>query len=688
MAILDRKGLRQEKLKGLLEHWLGHATSADVREAAFTSLTAYQLDEDIDLLFESLMRQASPFCIALLIRYLVKIERPYGFQKLLVLALDPLDRIHEEAFRGIQRIAETEKIEILIQMLEQGGQPQRIFALKIFGEERKTRAVLSILRLLEEPLDAELKIAMIQALGRIGDARGFRALEKMVQEKDKKIREEAVYAIGRFASRLGRKFILSCLKDKNPQIRQTVFLAVFRLQDKKWEKIVASRLEIETDNDLKMILLPSVRALQSRRLFRVFLHMACSDDSLRIRMMSFSTLKRVKNERMEAWLLAELKRAYRKREGHKLEKIVEILASFSGPFVLKSLIKVYEHYHEFRVKLTALSAMGTQRNEKAVKYLAGVCMREDSFAYFGALALSRALHSERQWKYIEEIIDSSSHHKDLMIQVFLRLILCLPKEYVISEKMHSLIPEWTLSENPKVRYLGTRCMLRIEGHDCFLRLLEVANDDSNLEVRMAAVTCLNQIIKEAPLDLMKVLLTFYSGKIGFGLTYKLFKEAQLGSGDLKKIIQTVLISFSEALAPEDRGGAGRQGAIQQGALFLILKSLVSNQRAFLLEILEGESWSDSELCTLLRVLNQTDIHQYYGLRIHFLAKLYEEGSLAVRIELLLFFRKAYVRDVAIEDLIFRQMAIEEDPFMRAQIDNVITTWLKAKSYYLVSAVDG
>jgi len=81
---LDERKLIEDKIQSLLPSLFSRVESK--REEAFRALCLYLEDRDIDYTYDALMRRGDALGMHWLIRYLVEIERPRGFEKILLLA--------------------------------------------------------------------------------------------------------------------------------------------------------------------------------------------------------------------------------------------------------------------------------------------------------------------------------------------------------------------------------------------------------------------------------------------------------------------------------------------------------------------------------------------------------------------------------------------------------------------------
>jgi tetratricopeptide (TPR) repeat protein len=99
-------------------------------------------------------------------------------------------------------------------------------------------------RAVEPTVTAETQLAAVIALGRLGDARGRAALERLTASADPALRAAAVLGLGRIADERGRAAVFGALSDRRPEVVSAACLALGRPGD---EKAAAALSRVATD---------------------------------------------------------------------------------------------------------------------------------------------------------------------------------------------------------------------------------------------------------------------------------------------------------------------------------------------------------------------------------------------------------------------------------------------------------
>jgi len=79
---------------------------------------------------------------------------------------------------------------------------------------------------------------------------------------------------------------------------------------------------------------------------------------------------------------------------------------------------------------------------------------------------------------------------------------------------------------------------------------------------------------------------------------------------------------------------------------------------------------------MMRVINATDIHQFHGLDIDFMAAQYKNAPVEAKIEYLNFFKRMSVKSKPIEDVVFEGLRTEKSGLIIKKISNIISSWME------------
>ncbi len=644
-----------------------HQTHAGKSEAALKKLSFYFSDEDVSFVYEKLTEQKDAQGIYWLIKYLVQVERPCGFEKLLLLTQSDSALTRQEACDGISRIPNNYKTDILIRMLESGWVKEVCFAVDALGRLRKAKSLEPLLRLLEKNEDHEvIAVSVLKALGKMADKRSLPLLEYLSDEKSGDIQQEAISALSRFAQILPAKYLSRWLEFDSIKIKELMYLAMLRKTDKKTEMYIARGILNENNEGLKASILTSIRSITTKKFYDVVLRLAFYDASRKIRVLAQTVIKKAKRREHLKWLM------------HNRAKCpLELRADFYRLLVeFSHEKKVFNFYKrsfskdkEKKLKLVAIECMGRLRNKRVMPFLLKLLKNNEEFYYAASISLSYQI-TPKHWKIVGESLSLDQKKRSLTIQVFLKFIDRLPKNYLLPDFIERIIENLINSESEHIRCLATRCLVKTTKADKLYLLLNLSRNDSSRNIRKSALSGLIEYLTDRPQDLM-FLLSMGSNQPEFmPIVRYIFMNVSANESNFQQILKVLLILIKKENVKSNSDEDG-----YNARFMVVLRYHVLNQKSLFLYYLMASKWDDYELKVMMKVLNKTKMHELEGINVDFMAQLYESATIQTKKEFLLFFEKLFARSKTIEDIVFHSVAKEEDSQLQRQLNTTVKEWL-------------
>ncbi|MBL7158092.1 MAG: HEAT repeat domain-containing protein [Candidatus Omnitrophica bacterium] len=663
---MDGKVARHEDIKGLIAELL--SPKGLKSEEAFESLSFHLKDEDIDFVYSSFMRDKKPHNIYWLVRYLAGIERPYGFEKLFLLAGNENEFIWKEALAGIARIDPDSRTEIFIKMLEFKREEEICFAIKGLGDLRAQKAVIPLLGLLKKyDSNDNIKIAIAQALGSIGGRRAFVALEDLIENSKDTVKDASLAAFNRLTRVLAPGNLSKYLMSENRQIREIAYRSASRMPYKRGERYLADGLAVESEESVKLNILSWINSIDSERLFRAVLGIALKSKFPRVMMMARSAIRKAKSPRMLRYLMREENAA----DGEKKILLMRFLAEYRGALsTARIFVKNYSRSEDNKIKLITIESLGEAGDKKYAPFLKDIVKANTRFSYAAALALTHLI-DKSGWGIVDEMLSLAESTFSGTVQVFLRFVLTLPYDYSLPETVKARIEALSRSKSHHIRYLAARCLPSIKTCDISAKIAERVQDDGFSRVRDAYTRSLAFLLEKNPDELSCILDNCACNqKIPF-FYYGLFRKIVTSKEGFIKITKELLRLINEHIAKPPP-----KSALYAIRLMVLLKIQALKGRSFFLEYLAREKMSETEYWVMMRVINATDIHQFRGLDIDFMATQYKNAPVEAKIEYLNFFKRMSVKSKPIERVVFEGLRTEKSEFIRKKISDIISNWME------------
>ncbi|MDD5594840.1 MAG: hypothetical protein PHY94_01210 [Candidatus Omnitrophica bacterium] len=664
MGILDEQRIREEKIRDLLVK-LSSANEL-VSQEAFNSICLYFFDRDIDIIYESLAYKADTQSIYWLIKYLVSVERPYGFEKILLLLDNENEAIREEAVLAVSKIDVDSRIELLVRMLSFKWEEVVCSSATALGELAVTKATLPLLELLEKSAGKEkVSIAIVRALGKIRDMRAFVVLERMVKETTGKLQEEALFALSKYTRKVSFKYLKKCLQSEDLGIKKIAYLAVIKFKPRGWENIISNGLLNETDQELKIRILSSLSVIDSSSLFRVIFNLACGQKSSILQTMAESVIRRLKSRRIFTWLLHLQKGSSAREE----ENFLKLISDYQEEGVVFSILKrYYLNSKENKFKLLSIECMGKIRDERAYHFLRDIIREKGPFSYSASLSLRGYINSARR-ELLNEMLLLDPKIYSLEIQVFLNFILSLPQENPLLPELEACVEKLLGSGIRQLRLLAVRCLERSGNKNSFLKLLDMITIEHDPLIRSSILKSLRFVLNKSPEHLEIILGRFFQEPHLFSATYMIFGSVSVSKESFDKLLEILFEYFRK------NKGALEASRLDLAHLILLLKALSTKHKLFFVEHLREAKLNDDEYWMMMKVINLTDIHEASGLGFDFMAEQCRRGSKNTRAQYLSFFQKLPHPSRKIMLEVFSEFGAEENILAREKAEQAISSWL-------------
>lgn len=644
---LKEAGIRQQIRRLLGQealHW----------EDAFEALCLRFADDEIELIARELTAGGAQG-IYWLIRYLVRIERPLGFEKLRALASGPDDFVRAEALSGIAQVSADPRLELVLRLLASGRKDCLLFAARQLGRLRRPRAVLPLIAALDESSDEEVQVALLEALAKHPDARPFRALERWATQGTGKAREEALAGLTRFADRWNQRLLKRCFASASERVREMAALAALRLGGRQAERWTAAAFEKERSPEVLMSALPAVREIRTQALFSAVLRLALHGPTPGVRMLAGSVIRKSPSLQTARRLL----RAERGAAFPDRRRLIRFLFAFpEAPGVFRRL-RGFARSPEEGTRLLGLEGLGRMRHPKRVPILMEAVEAGDRLSWVAALALTESMFPPR-WDLIGRMLGMAGRYGGGVIQTALKYLLRLKEDQEIPESVRDQVLRLTESGPPGQRILVAEVLPRLGDRAGWERLFALAVGDPHAGVRRAAFEGLLGLVERQPDGLAALLhLADRQGR-GWGVAARLFRRVPCDPSAFEPLVGALL---DRAAALRKEVGIGRPAR----RVLLLLRHQIELQRARAFAALERMSLEDSQRQLFLWTLNRSELPGLEGLRTAFLAEQFETASGPTRLEYLEFFKRHRLADLRVERAVFRVLQIERDERVTAKI---------------------
>jgi len=663
---LEEQNLREKQIADLMLRLFNREEA--VYQEAFQSLCLYFLDDDIRFVYDQLKRRGDNWSFHWLVKYLISIERPAGFEKLYSLLAERSEWIREQVSSRLSEISLDPRVDLLLRMLDLPWKKEVRFAVDLLGKLRQARTVLPLLELLEKETDKETQLAILKALGRIRDPRAFKHLEQWANRPDRDIQEEALASLSWFALALHARYLKRYLASPYLRIRQIAYQAALRQKTRYWEKYIAKGLEEEKDEKTIIMILSSVRDILTVSLFKAVFRKASLGPVPKIRMMAQSAIRRIKSRRILTWLM-------RGEKGESLQSAelrLRLLASYGTD---KKIFGILSGQclkgPENSLRLIALENLSGSETERTVPFLCKLILARSKFSYAAANALGLEL-KERHWLAIEGILSSPSPENfSAVIQALLAAILRLPVREPLPRPVERTVEKLLKTGSRHVRYLAARCFSRTAKEGKTARLLEMAGKEKDLSIRLAALKGLREIFRYTPELLGEMIPAAAGDEVLFPVAEGFFEKARVPEEGFRRILKILIYAILEARSSEE----GRK-SVREEHLEVFLRRLSGGHRDFFLKMLGEEEFGKAEKEILTLALPAICVRSLEEMSLRFVDFIFGSGTPDAKIALLDFFKTLPLGErTNAEKIFFANFLGETHKEVRAKMNEVISFWM-------------
>jgi len=663
----DQRKKEIERLLGQLTGVRAGFANESFEQLCFNKLCLYFYDRDIEFIYQKLVEEGDTQSYYWLIQYLVRIERPCGFEKILLIAQNENEVIRHEVCGGIKGINQGPCLDVLLGLLESVWSDNVYFAANLLGEFRATRAVFPLMEaLLKYKDDEKVSRSVLRALGNSRDHRAIAVLEEFVDTKVGKVQQEALLALGKFKELLHHKYVQRWLKSDNVRVREFICLKILRQHEPRWEQYIAEVLNRERDEELLGSVLSSLRTIRVKPLFEGIFYLTTQAESARIRMLAQALLKKIKSEKLLRWIVAK----ERKSQGDEKAVLLNILSYYREESVVFDVFKhIFLKSKNKRFQLIVLEYSGLLKDPRVVPLLMDVIKNDDDFAFAAAIALTYTITPQR-WDLVQEILELDLLHRGICVEVFLKFILRVPPEYELPESIERTIKDLARAESEDIRYLAMRCMIRIKGEDKLSQFLKISCEEANADIRKVAEFNVFECVRDNPKELC-VLLSMGMKKFSLlPMINRIFREVVVKKEDYEQILRVLLRMIQRQMID---GQAQVNTRMLRG--MVLLRRHIVKQKSLFLNILSTRTWEEIELWIMMKVVNRTNIYNLQGMKVDFMAVHYARASVALKEEYLKFFNKIQIKSKAIEDAIFNDLSQSYEKDFVEKMNTVIGGWV-------------
>ncbi|HNV86971.1 MAG TPA: HEAT repeat domain-containing protein [Candidatus Omnitrophota bacterium] len=662
---MEERSLKENQIAELIARLFNREEA--VYQEAFQSLCLYFSDEDILFIYERLKERGDNWSFHWLVKYLVSVERPAGFEKLYALLAEGNEWIREQVCSRLSEISLDPRADLLLKMLDLPWEKEVRFAVGYLGKLRQSRTVVPLLELLEKEKDKETQIMILKALGRIRDPRAFTHLEQWANRDDRDIQEEALASLSWFALALHTRYLKRYLASPYLRIRQIAYQAALRQKTRYWETYITKGLEEEKDEKTVIMILSSVRGILTEPLFRAVFRKAFSDPSPKIRMMAQSTIRRIKSGRILKWLMRNEKGESLAAAGLRLR----LLASYGAAGkIFEILTKRYLRGSKNCLRLIALENLAGSADARAVPFLCKLILGRNEFSYAAVNTLAPGL-KERHWLAVEGILSETGGEPfTAIIQALLATILRLPARQPLPRPVEKTVERLMKAGSRHVRYLAVRCFSRIAKDGKTARLLEMAGRESDFSIRLAALKGLREIFKHSPELLGDIIPEAAGDETLSAIAEVFFKNVRMSGEHFVRTAKTLIYAILEA-----RSEAGGEKFLRVKHLETFLKQSAAGHRDFFLKMVNQGVSGREEKDVLARMLPSIAIRSFSELSPRFLDSVFESGTAEAKIAILDFLKNLPLDErKPAEEVLFGSFLRERDKKVRSKMNEVISFW--------------
>ncbi|MBF0252630.1 MAG: HEAT repeat domain-containing protein [Candidatus Omnitrophica bacterium] len=638
------------------------------REKNLKKLSAYFSEQDVDVVYQELYPGESTQKIFMLVRYIVNIENPHGFKKIIELTLSPKEATRDIACAGIKDINNEYKIDILIMMLSSKFSDVVLFAVRQLGRVKQSRVVIPVAELLEKWVsDEDIKLSVVYALGKLKDKRALPFLSKLVAKEKGELKEKVLDVMSTFTYGLSHSNIKSILNTANPEIRQMLYHTLIKSKKRGWQKYINKMLRSKELDSIKGSILSFLDNIDNKELFYAVMQLALQDKSEWIKIVAQSSVKRNRSAKSMAWLIDYEKNC----DNTKRVLIIKILVGYKkNEKIMNLLIKRFNDSDDPKMKLTAIEGLGRYSQTRSIDLLKKVIRGGEIYCLAAAISLTHLIKADNISE-LYDILMLEPSEQSIPMQVMLNFLMNVPYGYEIPESIKDRVFELAGSSDDHVRYMAVRCLARVDLIERIIKLIDTSKRDENAHIRGAAIKSLIQILQKNPDEQIAVLESSIGGTFLYHTVHKVLKYMVAKPEYFKSTIDKILDYICE-----NKFNVYEMLSISKLRFFVLLRHQAEGNKFLYMNFLRNEQDRDMRVWVLLRVLNSSSMVSMSGLDIDFLADIYPDCSKAAKIEILKFIEKTFSVSEKANKMIFQQYAKENDKELKEIVKNIIKSKLQ------------
>ncbi|PKK89651.1 MAG: hypothetical protein CVV64_13315 [Candidatus Wallbacteria bacterium HGW-Wallbacteria-1] len=448
------------------------------------------------------------------------------------------------------------RLDTLIALLDSREKDSVIFAIKTFGDERKTLPVTRLLELLTDG-DKEISNASFACIGQIDSPRAIPVLLKMLSDQSSDMVIRAIDTLGKMKSFRKWKKLLPCLENSDSQVRISALRVIARVGGDDAKNYLLAALSREEDawRDTSTLNLILTRLAQSPdvKIAETLASMA-----------SHHPMPEVM--KTASWILEELDRPLAvKGLTHALARAVDeqakaFIISKMGhleltecAFHLQRYLK--PHYSE-RLRYSAMEGLGALGDIKNLPYIEKFIDSGDEMeSYLATVAACMMISKIEDCPRLVALLRDRREATAVMRQVVLQCMLDTVNWSYDSDEMFTILRDNMQDVNMNVRYQSLLLLGRFRRVGTENELAEVWFTDSDPTVANTAADTLRETLRGD----MSWFVEFY----GKGLVTSSRWSSFLGlmsrmdvNSDSAEVINRTMMAFSasrpfESLSSED-----------------------------------------------------------------------------------------------------------------------------------------
>lgn len=627
-------------------------------------LLVFHRRRDIEQVYQYFMQAgvAGVASIRWLVRYLVRVGRPYAYQKIFLLAQNRNDAIREEARNGLLRIEEETRLEMLLAMLRSEYPSEVCFAVDWLGEHRVVAAVPHLLDLYRQSSDEVIPTRIVRAFGNMRHIEALVALEQLLPDTDEKMERAVLFSLSRLAEGRLQKTLPVWLKADSPRLRSLAAYKILGKRGRNWERLAAAELASEERPEIKIELLSAVVHIETEHLLEVVLRLALSDPSDRVRQLGQSVVRQHRSHRLLEWLLKFAPHCPKEQ----MAPLLRILSDYKDTRVVELILRQFERSSDPVLKLAILQILGEIGDRRALGMLQDLVFGDRDYSPAAAIALSHVIDLQ-DTDFICRVLEDGTEPLEFARDCLLHLLAGYEGTEVMSDRLQQAVAARLADARLQTRYLAVGAFAATGRSDRVERLIDLFLSDLEKEVRRAALRAIEGMAEKEQRTVTQLLLLGEREPRVLTIVRAFFAWCTIEQVDLRAVVRQIVVALES--------GEGRGEREVQRRLLAILRFIMRKHPARFMTLLNEEKWSDREISLLLSLLNRTALYSYPGLDIRFMIDQFASRPFDVQLEMVRFFSR-FTGDLSeVERVVFSTFRSTSDAALLARLERLIGDWI-------------